>query len=340
MTEVFAGDDGVRLMFSVAFLRETGDAPVSTDALLVGAASSSAAGSLFDSLELTPSVVRFVSRHRRGHWVSDDAAGVGPSGPHQLVMVPGGEPAPFTPAAAEAMRRAADTARLSGRATSSPVDVALSLLSDHANRAVEMVACCGLEVALLERVLESGEPSVAPSVDPGLRRARDVLLGRTQYSRRPGWRGLLTWSALPGRSSYALQPTLWAWLEARALAVADGRDEPGTHDLLLAVLAIHEVGTRYPHLSGSAADLYAGARMLATQLAPQLSATAGIGYAEAAATARRTDLGVDPRPLRAYVRSLPADTAALLGLVLHDHDTRAARLLLALGVDVTQLPVA
>lgn len=335
MTEVFAGDDGVRLMFSVAFLRETGHAPVSTDGLLVGAAGSSAAGGLFDSVELTPSVVRFVSRHRQGHWVSDDAAGVGPHGPDELLMVPGGEPAPFTPAAAEAMRRAAEAARLSRRATCSPVDVALSLLSDPANRAVEMVACCGLDVADLQRVLESGAPSVASSLDPDLQRARDVLLGRTQYARRPGWRGLLTWSALPGRSSYALQPTLWAWLEARAQATADGRDEPGTHDLLLAVLVTHEVAVRYPHLSGSAVELYAGARQLATQLA-----TGGIGYAEAAATARRTDLGVDPRPQRAYVRSLPADTAALLGLVLRDPDTRATRLLVALGVDVAQLPVA
>ncbi len=328
----FPGDDDVLLLFIVASLRGRVDDPVCTDDLLVGAASPGPAAAILDAVELTPTVARTVSRHQRRTWSSTDAGGIGPDGPTTLVMAEKGEPAHFTPAAAEAMRRAAAAAAAEGRPTCSPVDIARALLDDPDNRAVEMLTFCGVDIPALRQALQSGQPAVVPDrLDPELLRMRDILLGRDKYPKPSGWRNWLLSLAVSSRLNYAEHPLIWIRMEAFEQARRAGRARPGTDDVLLAALATHQVARAYPHLSQPARDRYNGAQSLAD---------AGLRYRAAYEVAQDTDLGTDPQSLRSYVASMPKDTATLLRLVLVGQDNRATRLLTALGVDPARLPLA
>jgi hypothetical protein len=100
-----------------------------------------------------------------------------------------------------------------------------------------------------------------------------------------------------------------------------GRHRPGTAEILLAMLATHEVAVRFPHLVGAAAPRYDGARVLA-----DLGVThrAGDARMRADPPVRRPDRV--PRRLERYPDTATALRALLAG------DTAAARLLAALGV--------
>ncbi len=325
MTDVFPAGEGVTAMFVSAMLRGKDDDPVTTDALLVAVAWSRRAPAALDAVELTPTVAGAAYRRLRGTWTSADAGGVGPPGPDHIVMAEGGTPARFTPAAAEAMRRAAAAAAADGRTACDIGDILTALVADHGSRAAEMLAFCGVDVPALERALRMGTPPAVPErVEPELRRLRDVLIGRSRYPTPPGWRNWLLGLVVRGRVNYAGNPVAWVRLEAGEQARHRGRQRPGTDDVLLAVLATHEVARQYPHLSGTAAEKYHGARLLAD---------AGLRYRDVYAAAQAADLGSDPQPLRAYLPTAPTDTHGLLRLVLAGPDNRATRLLIAAGVD-------
>jgi hypothetical protein len=327
----FPGDDDVLLMFIVASLRGGVNDPICSDDLLVGITSTGPAAAILEAVELTPTVARTVSRHQRGTWSSTDAGGVGPDGPTELVMAENGEPAHFTPAAAEAMRRAAAAAAADGRPTCTPLDIARELLDDPDNRAVEMLTFCGVDIPALRQALRSGRPAVAPDrLDPELLRLRDVLLGRDKYPKPSGWRNWALKLAVVSRLNYAEHPLIWIRMEAFEQARRAGREQPGTDDVLLAVLATLQVARAYPHLSQPAKDRYNGAQALVN---------AGLRYRAAYEVAQNTDLGTDPQPLKGYLASMPKDTATLLRLILVG-DNRATRLLTTLGVDPALLPLA
>ncbi len=329
MTDVFPAGDGVTAMFAAAMLRGMNDDPVTTADLLVTIARSRRAAAVLDAVEVTPTVATAAYKHLGGAWTSADAGGVGPRGPDEIVMAEGGTPARFTPAAAEAMRRAAASAAADGRGACEVGDVLAALLADHDSRAAEMLAFCGVDVPALDQAVRAGTPpTVRDRVEPELRRLRDVLIGRSRYPRPAGWRSWLLAVAVRIRINYAANPVAWVRLEADEQARQRGRERPGTDDVLLAVLATHEVARQYPHLSGTAVEKYHGSRLLAD---------AGLRYREAYATAQQTDLGDDPQPLRKYLPSTPMDTLTLLRLLLAGQDNRATRLLAAAGVDRARL---
>jgi hypothetical protein len=165
-------------------------------------------------------------------------------------------------------------------------------------------------------------------MEPELRRTRDLLLGRAQF------RGLGVLSRVFGRmpmfAYHAEAPVLWTLWEAQDQARGDGRRKPNTADVLLAILATHEVAQRYPHLVGRAEHRYDGGRLLVD---------AGLRYraARSAARAHADELGRDPRPVKAYAPRgdrYPQTTGELLNAITRDGDTRAARLLRILDLAV------
>lgn len=325
----FPADHETRMVVAAAHLRgDPGDA-VSTDDLIVGLATVGSAAAALDAADLTAVAARAVSRRRRGTWASDDGPTTGDPGATKLVIVEGGAPAAVTPAAGSALRRAATAAGTAGRPNCTPTDVLLALLDTPGSRALEMLDLCGVDVLALGRSLLSGKTAAAADrVEPDLRRLRDVLLGRARYRSR-GWRDRLL-SAGARSAGYANRPALWAALEAKELAAEAGRRRPATDDLLLAVLAIHEVTGRYPHLAAGTEDDHDGGRLLAD---------AGLRYRDALRIARDTDLGADPLPLKAYVPTLPDDTAGLLRRILDGTGNRASRLLEHARIDVTRLAI-
>ncbi|MFF4483538.1 hypothetical protein ACWDHW_35070 [Streptomyces melanosporofaciens] len=100
------------------------------------------------------------------------------------------------------------------------------------------------------------------------------------------------WLFSRARPNYAQAPVVWAGLETIAQAKQRGRHDPGTDNLLLAVLATYEDAQQYPHLARPAGDGYNGGRLLAE---------AGVRYHDAHHLAQHTDLGLDPHHLRWYV---------------------------------------
>jgi hypothetical protein len=327
MSEVFPGDRDVKVIFAAAFLKGGPGQSVGTDHLLAALVDHDASAGVLYAMELTPTVVRAVVRDHGTELASADE-GIDSDGPAELLMTEGGNPTRFTPAAAEAMRRAVGVAHAEGRAQCSPADILVALSDDPTSRAVELLTWCGVEVPVLRRALRTGEPPTFPDrVDAELRRPRDAMLGRIKY-RTHGWRQWATSLFSRARPNYAQAPVVWVEFETIAQAKQRGRRDPGTDDLLLAVLATYEVAQRYPHLARPAGDGYNGGRLLAE---------ADVRYHDAYRLAQHTDLGLDPHPLRRYVPTLPDDTAALLRSVLTGPPNRATRLLTTAGVDVSRL---
>ncbi|GAB7044136.1 MULTISPECIES: Clp protease N-terminal domain-containing protein [Catenuloplanes] len=307
------------LVFAAAVLRGTEDEPISTDNLLVGLASAEGTRDVLDAAELTRTVAASVRDHRRTAWVSDDRGG-----PVEVVVSAGGEPAEFTTAAADALRRAERAARENGRDGCDSRDLLIALLGDEQNRAAELLRDCGVPVAALRESLERGRPlRVADPVPRELHRVRDMLIGRTRYPRVRFWRNPLLAIVAPARTNLAPHPLLWQMLETREQARERGRRTPGSDDALLALLAMYELARYYPHLYETGDARYSGGAALAA---------AGVTYAALRRTAARTDLGADPRPLRKAVPTAPPDTMELLRLLLADRDNRANRLLTAAGI--------
>jgi hypothetical protein len=322
MSEVFPGNNDVKLVYAAAFMKGDPGKSVTTDQLLAALTTAIDVRATLAAAAVTRTVVAAVSHTRK--WHSADAAGVGPPGPTDLVMAQGGKPSPFTPAAAEALRRATVAAYAAGRPTCTPTDLLRALLDDPGSRATELLTYCRVDIAALREALDSGQlPTVADGADPDLRRVRDALIGRIRYERK-GWRNWLISLFLRSRPNWAAQPVLWVMAEAHALADQRGRPRRGTDDVLLAILATYEVAQEYPHLTESARDQYGGGQILADL---------GVRYRDAYQVAQDTDLGADPKPLRSIVSELPESTTALLRTILTGPDNRAGRLLSALGID-------
>lgn len=151
-----------------------------------------------------------------------------------------------------------------------------------------------------------------------------MLLGRTHHRSR-GLRARMM-AAAARAHGYAGRPVLWVALEARRLATEAGRRRPGTDDVLLAVLALHEVTRSYPQLTPPPPDGHDG------RDGGDLLARAGLRYHDAFHLTRDTDLGTDPHPIEAYLPRLPDDTATVVHGILDGTDNRASRLLARAGI--------
>ncbi|WP_035856452.1 hypothetical protein [Cryptosporangium arvum] len=230
---------------------------------------------------------------------------------------------PLTPAAQAALDRT--VAAAGPRAT--PVELLTHLLEDETSQAVEVLRLGRVDVAALRAALAEGRtPDFTDRVEVSLRPTRDVLIGRTQYG-GSGLFGRLK-SALNKvvKMNVARVPVYWARYEANAQAQRRGTKRARTDDVILGILATHEVAQLYPFLVQDAADKYGGGAALAE---------AGVTYASALAAAESADLGTDAHridDLAPKGPDFPRDTADLLARLIRTPDTRAARLIDVLGV--------
>lgn len=336
MTEPLHGDSTITRILAGAYGAASGEG-VGTEHLLVAMTGRGgrAAGAALDGVEMTRTVAfAAISAHRHS-WVSTDDAEVDPDGPPlgpaEWYHEPK-KPMNYTRAARAAMHRTIAAARAAGQTSYGPADLLLALLGDPTNRATELLTTCQVDPAVLRESLRTGQPPAVPDrVAAELRPTRDRLIGRTRLRGT----GLVAraYSLLPIPLNWAGAPVMWSSLEAKAQAQQLGAGRPGTDHLLLAILATHEVADHYPHLSERAADLYEGGQRLAA---------AGVRYRDArdAARANAAALGRDPRRVVTYTKGdgRPQDTGTVLRTLLDDGagQTRAARLLAAMGVEIPQ----
>jgi hypothetical protein len=323
MATEFTGDDRFAPGFTLA--HGIADDEVGTEHLLVGLVMAKpAVKRLFDlGFDLTGPVLHSVIRNRP---IQDGDGWDGPDGEQpagEMVISPGGKPAPLTGAAKAALERCP--------AHASPETVLLTVLEDERCHAVTVLRDCGVVLDDVRQALRTGQaPQHEDRVAPDLRTTRDMLIGRQRY-RGWGLRNRLLSFVVRVRFNYALTPVMWASLEADEIAKRRGGGAPRTDDVLIAQLATYEVAQAYPHLTRSVAGQYEGSRALAAT---------GLDHRRLTAAAAAHDLGTDDVPPKALLKRgerWPRDTAELLRLLLAHPGNRSVRLLTALGVDLQAL---
>jgi hypothetical protein len=148
-----------------------------------------------------------------------------------------------------------------------------------------------------------------PALDPLLHPTRDALLARHAHP-LPRWKRLLQ----PGAAGRGA----WIRLEADAQAERLGRRTPGTEHVLLALLAVHEVGRHDPRLAED------------TGAEPLLRLGLDHARAHAALADGRVTLPADPRSVESYLADAAGQGTDQLVRTLLEEDTRARRLVEAL----------
>ncbi|MEE1788546.1 Clp protease N-terminal domain-containing protein [Streptomyces sp. SP17BM10] len=246
-------------------------------------------------------------RERRPQWTADDG-GLADAARR------------ISTAADRALATAMDHARDDHAPRFTAEHVLRAVLADPGNRAVELLARCGVAPAAVLAHLDA--PAARDGLHPLLRPTRDALLAH-RADRQPRWKRMLTRQAAAGAALAAVRR------ETDAQADRLGRRSPGTEHVLLAVLALHEVA-RHQRESreGDVEDDEGSA----------LAARLGLDHARARAALAdgRVPLPADPRSVEAYLAGAH-DTDGLLRTLLRE-DTRARRLAETLGADPTGLP--
>ncbi|MFD7513852.1 Clp protease N-terminal domain-containing protein [Streptomyces niveus] len=309
--------------------RGDAEAPIGTEHLLAGltTAKGPAREALAD-VGATKIALLTVLRNRKdddGAWsTADDARASVVS--EDILGEDGDRRTHYTGAAARALTAAMGDARRTDAAKFGADHLLRGLLEEE-NRAVELLAVCGITPQAVRARLDGGPGSREDALDPLLHPTRDVLLGRGQYRRVSFW---MRWMIKLGGVNWASLPAGWARLETFEQARRLGDGTVGTEHVLLAILATHEVALQHPHLSGEAR--YAGGERLAAL---------GIDYAsahQALTTPDHLRLPPDPQPAEHYINeSTPLNldpttdpgTGPLLEALLSD-DTRARQLVEAL----------
>ncbi|MGP4111717.1 Clp protease N-terminal domain-containing protein [Streptomyces sp. 4N509B] len=232
-------------------------------------------------------------KDRDGAWSGTDDAEAGVAA-KDVLGDDGDRGVRFTGAAARALTTAMRQAQHEGAAKFGAVHLLRGLLAED-NRAVELLAACGVSPQALRARLDGGAGGREDGLDPLLHATRDVLLGRSHYRRMSFWKRLVV---RHGGINWASMPVEWVRWETYEQARRLGDRVAGTEHVLLAVLATHEVVLRYPHLAGESAPSpdtrYAGGERLARM---------GIDYASAhgALTGDRVPLAADARPVEHYL---------------------------------------
>ncbi|MEV8416126.1 Clp protease N-terminal domain-containing protein [Streptomyces niveus] len=309
--------------------RGDAEAPIGTQHLLAGltTAKGPAREALAD-VGATKIALLTVLRNRKdddGAWsTADDAQASVVS--EDILGEDGDRRTHYTGAAARALTAAMGDARRTDAAKFGADHLLRGLLEEE-NRAVELLAVCGITPQAVRARLDGGPGSREDALDPLLHATRDVLLGRGQYRRVSFW---MRWMIKLGGVNWASLPAGWARLETFEQARRLGDGTVGTEHVLLAILATHEVALQHPHLSGEAQ--YTGGERLAAL---------GIDYAsahQALTTPNHLRLPPDPQPAEHYINeSTPLNldpttdpgTGPLLEALLSD-DTRARQLVEAL----------
>jgi hypothetical protein len=308
MAVTFTGDD--RFPAVLAAARAAARDELGTVHLLVGMAGAAPEiAALLGAFDVTPSVLRAVLRDR--------VIGDGPA-PPVAAVVRGHETLALTAGVRAALVRCA--AYHSGNRTSQ--QLLATILDDPGTGAVTLLRFCGADVDGVRRALRTGRAPVRTErLAAPLWPVRDKLIGRQQYRGR-GLRDFLMSVVMRANLNYAVEPVMWALLEADDVAKRHGRPTR-TDDVLLAMVTTFEVAEAYPHLAGSAGDHYEGTRALLADVDP----------AELAA-AVASEPGDDEVPLRSLLKTGPGrphDTAALLLALTAHPGTRAGRVLRSLG---------
>ncbi|MFE3114885.1 Clp protease N-terminal domain-containing protein [Streptomyces niveus] len=309
--------------------RGDAEAPIGTEHLLAGltTAKGPAREALAD-VGATKIALLTVLRNRKdddGAWsTADDAQASVVS--EDILGEDGDRRTHYTGAAARALTAAMGDARRTDAAKFGADHLLRGLLEEE-NRAVELLAVCGITPQAVRARLDGGPGSREDALDPLLHPTRDVLLGRGQYRRVSFW---MRWMIKLSGVNWASVPAGWARLETFEQARRLGGGTVGTEHVLLAILATHEVALQHPHLSGE--SQYAGGERLAAL---------GIDYAsahQALTTPNHLHLPPDPHPAEQYINeSSPLNldpktdpgTGPLLEALLSE-DTRARRMVEAL----------
>ncbi|MET9557387.1 Clp protease N-terminal domain-containing protein [Streptomyces sp. NPDC006645] len=201
----------------------------------------------------------------------------------------------FTGAAARALTAATGHARRKDAAKFGAEHLLRGLLEEE-NRAVELLAVCGITPQAVRARLDGGTGTREDTLDPLLHPTRDLLLGRSHYRRVSFW---MRWMIKLSGVNWAALPAGWVRLETFEQARRLGNGMVGTEHVLLAILATHEVARQYPHLSGASLPgpdtQYAGGDRLAAL---------GLDYASvhhALTSPTRPHLTPDPHPAEQYV---------------------------------------
>jgi hypothetical protein len=252
------------------------------------------------------------------------------------------EPMTVTPAVGRAVHRAR------AEQPTRPVgvrDLLLALLAEDHTRAAEVLTELGTSPAAIRaRLAQTAHPAPLLTADPILRFTRAMLLGRATH--RPNSRG--QWLVLKLMDlmmvNWADTPPAWAALVAQERAQRLGHPAVGSDDLLLAVLAVHEVAHAAPAvlLPPDADRSYAGGDVLAefgvtypraVHSAERMAATerrAGLDDADAEAL---RSLGID---LDQVVRH--AERALRPGALAQERGAPAGRQLLGVRVEAEIAP--
>lgn len=209
----------------------------------------------------------------------------------------------LTGAAARALTAAMRRAEREGAARFGAVHLLPELLEGD-NRAVGLLAACGVSPEAVRAHLDGGTPDQEDALDALLHPTRDILLGRAHYPHKPRWK---RWLAKRVGINWASRPAWWVTMETHEQARRLGHGTAGTEHALLAILATHEVVLRYPHMAGEGAPApdprYTGGERLARM---------GLDHAtvHGALTGDRVPLTPDPRPVEQYLDEAASPNAS------------------------------
>ncbi|MEV8334785.1 Clp protease N-terminal domain-containing protein [Streptomyces niveus] len=309
--------------------RGDAEAPIGTEHLLAGITTTRGpAREALADVGATKIALLTVLRNRKdddGAWSAADDAEASVAS-EDILGEDGDRRTHYTGAAARALTAAMGDARRKDAAKFGADDLLRGLLEEE-NRAVELLAVCGITPQAVRARLDGGPGSREDALDPLLHPTRDVLLGRGQYRRVSFW---MRWMIKLSGVNWASLPAGWVRQETYEQARRLGDGTVGTEHVLLAILATHEVALQHPHLSGE--TQYAGGERLAAL---------GIDYASAHHALTSPDLArlrPDPRPAEQYVNEPPTlnldpttdpGTGPLLDALLSE-ETRARQLVEAL----------
>ncbi|WP_405501510.1 Clp protease N-terminal domain-containing protein [Streptomyces niveus] len=305
--------------------RGDAEAPIGTEHLLAGITTTRGpAREALADVGATKIALLTVLRNRKdddGAWSAADDAEASVAS-EDILGEDGDRRTHYTGAAARALTAAMGDARRKDAAKFGADDLLRGLLEEE-NRAVELLAVCGITPQAVRARLDGGPGSREDALDPLLHATRDVLLGRGQYRRVSFW---MRWMIKLSGVNWASLPAGWVRQETYEQARRLGDGTVGTEHVLLAILATHEVALQHPHLSGE--TQYAGGERLAAL---------GIDYASAHHALTSPDLArlrPDPRPAEQYVNEPPTlnldpttdpGTGPLLEALLSE-ETRARQL--------------
>ncbi|MFI2290323.1 Clp protease N-terminal domain-containing protein [Streptomyces niveus] len=305
--------------------RGDAEAPIGTEHLLAGITTTRGpAREALADVGATKIALLTVLRNRKdddGAWSAADDAEASVAS-EDVLGEDGDRRTHYTGAAARALTAAMGDARRKDAAKFGADDLLRGLLEEE-NRAVELLAVCGITPQAVRARLDGGPGSREDALDPLLHATRDVLLGRGQYRRVSFW---MRWMIKLSGVNWASLPAGWVRQETYEQARRLGDGTVGTEHVLLAILATHEVALQHPHLSGE--TQYAGGERLAAL---------GIDYASAHHALTSPDLArlrPDPRPAEQYVNEPPTlnldpttdpGTGPLLEALLSE-ETRARQL--------------